>query len=110
MMPHTRSFPYYTQSNYQAMRLPYGQNKRMSMFILLPAAGVNLKDFIAGFSAAAMNSLDSQLESATVSGALPRFTSSYSNSLVSGLAALGMGVAFSREADFSGIAPRLHIS
>jgi serine protease inhibitor len=110
MMRQSGSFPYYQGSNYQAIRLPYGQDKRISMFILLPDAEVNIKEFVVGLSAAALDSLDSQLQAATVNVALPRFTSSYSNSLVSALTALGMGVAFTRQADFSGIAPGLQIT
>jgi serpin B len=108
LMHQTGSFLYVAGTlhgvDFQAVRMPYGQG-RFSMLIILPNAGADVARFAAGIAVDDLNGLMAQLEPSTVAIALPRFTASYGNSLTGALASLGMGIAFSTSADFSGLAP-----
>ncbi len=106
LMNQTASFGYYSGSNFQVVRLPYGQGA-LSMLIVLPNAGVDLGGFVAGMTPAAIDGWVAALQTETGSIGLPRFTASFGASLPEALTELGMGVAFctSPDADFSGIAP-----
>jgi serine protease inhibitor len=90
---------------FQAVRVPYGAG-RLNMLIVLPGAGTALTGFVAGLTAAQLNTWNAQFQTASGSIALPRFAATYGSSLPAALTALGMGVAFcaSGQADFSGIA------
>jgi serine protease inhibitor len=111
MMHLSGTFDYFTGATFQALRLPYGTNSRMSMIILLPNSGVSLADVISSVTPQALNGWVSELQSMTGGVALPRFTASYGASLPGALSALGMGIAFSpANADFSGIAPGTYLS
>jgi serpin B len=94
---------------FQAIRLPYGQG-RMSLLVVLPNAGTPLGSFLAGIDAGSFVTWNAQLQSTQVSLELPRFTTTYQASLGDALAALGMGVAFTQQADFSALAPGALVS
>jgi serpin B len=111
MMHLTGTFDYFAGATFQALRMPYGTNSRMSMIILLPDSSVSLAEFVASLTPQALSGWISQLQPMTGGVALPRFTSTYSASLPGALSALGMGIAFSpNDADFSGIAPGTYLS
>jgi serpin B len=111
MMHLTGTFDYFTGATFQALRMPYGTNSRMSMLILLPNTSTSLAELIASLTPRALNGWISQLQPMTGGVALPRFTATYGASLIGGLSALGMGIAFSpNDADFSGIAPGTYLS
>ncbi len=103
-------FEYYEGSGVQVIRLPYGQSHRMSMVMWLPAVGTNVARFVAGLSVENLTAWLSRFRMSTVEVALPRFTSSYGHPLMPALTGLGMGVAFSSAADFSGLAPNTRIA
>jgi serine protease inhibitor len=113
LMHQTGSFAYLEGTlqgtAFQALRIPYGKG-RMSMLVVLPAAGADLSSFIAGITAAELSGWSAQLQPATVTIALPRFTSHYAQSLKPALTSLGMGIAFSMRADFSQLAPGALVS
>lgn len=99
-------YPYLSGSNFQAVELLYGRTGRLRMLIILPAVGVNLGSFVASMTSEQLSTWIADLDPTEVSIGLPRFTASYSSSLVHALTSLGMGVAFAREtADFTGLAP-----
>lgn len=111
MMHLTGTFDYFTGATFQAARLPYGTNSRMSMVILLPNSGVSLGDLIGSITPQALDGWISELQPMTGAVALPRFTAIYGASLPGALSTLGMGIAFSPNgADFSGIAPGIYLS
>ena len=109
MMHQMGNYEYLKGSNFQAIRLPYGQG-RLSMLIVLPNTGISLSGFIADITATTLESWIAQFKQSYGTVALPRFTSSYGTSLSTALTSLGMGVAFSKRADFSGIAPDTYLS
>jgi serine protease inhibitor len=118
MMHQNGQFDYYQGSNFQLLRLPYGQ-QRLSMIIILPASGVSLTSFVSGLTVDHLAAWISELEpTLSMSIGLPRFTATYSSHPVDGrstlppaLGSLGMAVAFDpNHADFSGLAPGVYLS
>jgi serpin B len=111
MMHQLMPLSYLQGTAFQAVRLPYGTAGSLSMLVVLPTAGTDINTFVSGITPAAVDSWESQMQSTYVNVALPRFSTSFSQSLQNALTTLGMGVAFSRvDADFPGIAPQSYIS
>ena len=97
-------------SRFQALRLPYGEG-RLSMLIVLPAAGTPIGPFVAGITPADLTKWGAVLEPTSISLALPRFKANYSQDVVAALTTLGMGIAFDPQAaDFAGLAPGAYVS
>jgi serpin B len=88
-------------ADFVAAELPYdGQDT--SMVVVVPKSGP-LDAFEAGLDGAKLQAISAALEGAEVAVSLPKFTFKGKASLSQALTALGMGVAFSDAADFSGI-------
>ena len=101
MMRQTESFGYSEGDGYQAVELPY-DGLELSMVVLLPCAGAfeTFEDFLDYQRA---NSIINGLEYRRVSLTMPKFEFESAFGLKAALAAMGMPVAFSRDADFSGM-------
>lgn len=104
MMSRTGSVEYASGDNYKAVRLPYGKGKT-AMYVILPEEGVPMDDFIEGLQPDFWDELSSSLrKTEDVVLQIPRFKLEYGiKELKDSLSALGMGEAFSMDADFSGI-------
>jgi serine protease inhibitor len=76
-------------------RLPYGDEERYAMEILLPAGGTSLDDAIAELDAEAWTSMTVDLPEPAIPVWLPRFSNEWESSLDDALTALGMGPAYS---------------
>jgi len=100
MMHLTKSFRYLKGETFQAVRLPYGQG-RMSMYIFLPNTGVSLHDFSRHLTPANWGTWMGRFNEADIELSLPRFKANYQEKMNASLSALGMGNAFSNDADFS---------
>ncbi len=101
MMQQTKSFRYGEGGGYQAVELPYDGDD-LSMLILLPEIGQldALENKLqAGFVEAIVGDLAMQ----EVTLVMPRFEYEFGFGLKEALSMLGMRVAFSSEADFSGM-------
>ncbi|MDD4296083.1 MAG: serpin family protein [Ruminiclostridium sp.] len=109
MMQRSGKIEYYKNEDYQAVRLPYG-NEKTGMVVILPNGDIN--EFIKDINDEKWNELISQLKPvADLNLKLPKFKMEYGvKGLNDTLSALGMGEAFSDSADFSGIAKDLFIS
>lgn len=106
MMYQSGRFDYYRGEGFQAIRLPYGEEERMAMYVFLPDEGVGLKAFHAGLTAEKWEGWLSRFTGGEGTILLPRFTLEYEKSLKEPLQALGMGPAFAPgEADFTGMVP-----
>lgn len=92
MMAQTATVAYLHGTDFQMVRLPYG-NGRMSMLIVLPDAGEALTDFLPRLTLDALNASIGQMQKEYGAVALPKFTVTYSNEMVPTLKALGMAVA-----------------
>jgi serpin B len=110
MMRQTESFGYTEGEGYQAVELPYDGNE-LSMVILLPASG-NFQAFEAGLQSQQVSGIISSLQPSAVSLTMPKFEFDSEFSLKETLTGMGMPIAFSGAADFSGMtgSPELFIS
>ena len=110
MMVQRRDFMYFEGDNFSSARLPYGQDK-MAMYIILPDAGIGVDAVIESLDGDRWNKITGSFSEIEVNIHMPRFKMEYGIKLLNtALSTLGMGVAFSPEADFSGIAPDIFIS
>jgi len=110
MMAQTRSFGYLEEPDYQAVRLPYaGEN--LAMYVFLPVRDSSLPDLVGRLTGDTWERMRRQFRSADGSVVIPKFKIESDIELKRPLQALGMRLAFdASRADFSGIAPHLHIS
>lgn len=101
LMRQTESFGYAEGDGYQAVELPY-DGRELSMVILLPGEG-QFEAFEDSLDAALVDAIIRDLESQEVALTMPRFEFESEFSLKQTLAAMGMPIAFTDEADFSGM-------
>jgi len=101
MMRQTESFGYAQGDGYQVVELPY-DGRELSMVILLPQPG-QFERFEGSLDAQWVNAIVEELEPGRVALTMPRFEFESAFSLNEILAAMGMPVAFSGGADFSGM-------
>lgn len=99
--------PYYETAHFQSVELPYGKNKRLSMYVFLPK---NLGDFVQALENGAWLQWVYEYRPTQGTILLPRFKIEYEKELKSALTDLGMGAAFEDSADFSGMGKNLKIS
>jgi len=100
MMAQTGEFQYFANDKFQAIDMPYG-DELFSMVVILPGSAVNLDELIMELD---QNNWDQwlglfQKEKGTIF--LPRFKLEYKLKMNDVLKALGMGIAFSGDADFT---------
>jgi serpin B len=105
MMRQTESFGYAKGEGYQAVELPYDGGE-LSMVILFPdpvSSVVSFDMFEGSLDTDVVNTILNSLAYRQVALAMPKFEFESEFSLVDTLAAMGMPVAFSAAADFSGM-------
>ncbi|NJL48072.1 MAG: serpin family protein [Leptolyngbyaceae cyanobacterium SM2_5_2] len=95
---------YLETDQFQAVSLPYGE-EALSFEVILPAEGVDLEAFYPQLTAENWQTWMSQLRSRPGTLQLPRFQFAYEADLIPALKALGLEVAFTDSADFSGLTP-----
>jgi len=101
MMRQTESFSYAEGDGYQVVELPYDSGE-LSMVILLPQSD-QFEAFEESLDAQRVEDMVKALEPRRVTLTMPRFEFESSLSLKETLAGMGMPVAFSGSADFSGM-------
>ena len=101
MMRQTETFGYAEGDGYQAIEMPY-DGRELSMVILLPQSG-QFEAFEESLDAQRMDAIAKDLEPTRVTLRMPKFEFESGFSLGKTLIALGMPVAFSGGADFSGM-------
>jgi len=104
MMTQEGSFYYYENENFQVVDLPYGVGD-FSMTIFLPQNGITVDDVITSFNQENWDQWMSRLSEQDVKLYLPKFKLEYKLKMNDVLKALGMEIAFSDAADFTGINP-----
>ena len=85
---------------YSALRMPYGKGG-YAAYIILPNAGFPASQYVKYVSATYFNRMVQAMTSQRLQVMLPKFTAHYDTSLVGALKSLGMGIAFTSQADFS---------
>jgi serpin B len=110
IMEQTESFGYTDGEGYQAIELQYDGNE-LSMVILLPETG-HFQAFEEGLQAERVDAIINDLQLTKVTLTMPKFEFDSEFSLTDTLAGMGMPIAFSGAADFSGMtgSPDLFIS
>jgi len=101
MMKQTESFGYTRGGGYQAVELPYDGDE-LSMVILLPEAG-KFAAFEEGLQAQQVDAIINDLQDTRVTLTMPQFEFDSEFRLNDTLAEMGMPIAFSGAADFSGM-------
>ena len=96
-MTNAEELPYLETSQFQAVRLPYGETGRLGMYVFLPQ---DIDQFIHDLSIKNWNSWIQRFREETVSVMLPKVQLEYSKRLNDVLKTLGMGIAFTSAADF----------
>lgn len=97
------SFDYFATDQWQAVSLPYGPQETLSFEIILPAEGVPLSEVVAQLTPETWATWMGQVRRRDGLVQIPRFTTAYEADLIPALTRLGMGVAFTDAADFSGL-------
>ncbi|MDZ7292633.1 MAG: serpin family protein, partial [candidate division KSB1 bacterium] len=100
MMNLKADLKYFGNDRFQAVDLPYG-DAGFSMMILLPGPQTNIDSLIAQFDQENWQRWMRSFSKQTVNLSLPKFTLEYDLTLNEVLKALGMGIAFSAQADFT---------
>ena len=101
MMNNEAGYSYTKGSGYQAVELPYSGNE-VAMDIIMPDAG-NFTTFESGMTADSISGIINNLQTKSLNLTMPKFNFDSSFSLNDALSALGMPIAFSNDADFSGM-------
>ena len=96
LMSQYGSYPYYKESKFQAVRLPY-KTSRLAMYVFLPAKRSSLQEFRQNLNSAAWDKWTRQLKAIGGHIRFPRFKLTYESNLKSALAKLGMEIAFDPE-------------
>jgi serpin B len=110
MMSQTGEYRYLENDNFQAVSLPYGADGQVSFYIFLPKQESNLQTFHQNLNFHNWEKWMSQFTNRDGFIRLPRFTTDYEITLNDALQALGMGEAFTNQANFSSMGGNLKIS
>lgn len=86
----------------QIVDLPYG-NTAFTMTVVLPPPGISVEQYVTGLTPATWTSMTAAMSKSLVNLTMPKLKLEYSRKMNDDLSALGMGVAFSDRADFSGM-------
>jgi serpin B len=101
MMKQTETLGYAESNGYQAVELPY-DGRELSMVILIPKSG-NFQSFESTVNASTIATIIKDIKPRQVALSVPKFTFESSFNLNKTLSQLGMPLAFSSDADFSGM-------
>ncbi len=100
LMFNTETYPYQKGEFFQAIRLPY-EDRRYAMTIVLPDEESSLNQLHKSFSAGMWDKIRTSLKVSYGQVGLPRFEADWGRQVNDALSSMGMGVAFSEDADFS---------
>jgi serpin B len=96
-MTNAEELLYLETSQFQAVKLPYGESGRLGMYVFLPQ---DIDDFTQELSLGNWKSWTRRFREETVRIVLPKIRLEYSKRLNDALKALGMEIAFTPAADF----------
>ncbi len=105
LMHQKRNFDYFENGALQALELPY-QGHDLSMTVLLPKQVEGLAELENALTPASLAEIQNKLRPFEVDVSLPRFKVTSEFTLNRTLADMGMSLAFSQSADFSGMSER----
>ena len=105
MMSLESTFDAAQTDDFSAVELPY-KNGKFSMYLFLPAEGTSVNELIAQLDGETWNGwleIFTEMEDFTIN--MPKFKFEYERSLADDLKSMGLEIAFTWAADFSGISP-----
>ncbi len=102
MMNMEQDLTYLSNDFFSSVILPY-KNDKYSMIVFLPNEGKNVSDIISEMDNESWNNWINQYNKADVSLSMPKFTFEYEKEFNDALKNLGLGIAFTDDADFGGI-------
>lgn len=103
-MTSKEQYNYYEDETLMAVELPYSND--ITMLVILPAEGTTISDLGKTLNQQKYQAITSELYSDEVSLMLPKFKSEASLTLSNTLKEMGMPIAFTDDADFTGISNR----
>ena len=110
MMENHGDYKYGGNGDLEAVRLPYGRDV-VSMYIILPLEDKDLDQAIEEITEHSWSEFMDSFAERDVNLKMPKFEIEYGiKDLLPALRSLGMGIAFTGNADFSGMHPDLYIS
>jgi serpin B len=104
MMAQSGRYGYRETKQLQVVRLPYGEGE-LALLILLPKPGVSLEALRQELSPETWQEWTGSLPTRPGSVRIPKLKLAYETDLGPALQQLGLGIAFSRRADFSQMTP-----
>jgi serpin B len=108
LMHHDSGFRYMRSRDAIGLDMPY-KTRKLSMIVLLPPEGRTLADLEKTLTAANLEKWVDAMTLGRVIVTLPKFTTASQFSLKRALSMLGMPLAFSKDADLSGITGRRNL-
>lgn len=106
MMHRDGMFPYFKGEDFAAVRLGYGENERLGMYVFVPDREADLDGLMAGLNAGSWDRWTAAFTVREGTVGLPRFKMECGIDLQRPLTALGLGILFAPgRADFSRMAP-----
>ena len=105
MMQHSAEYSYNNGPLVESIRLPYADGS-FAMYVVLPHQADALQSYVQGMTAEKFSAHIAELHPRQGAIELPKFSLTYDTSLNAELTKLGMGIAFTNGADFSGIPQR----
>jgi serpin B len=98
-------FKYFADDTKQVLEMPY-KGRELSMVVVLPTTADGMKDVESKLDMVAIGQKLSQTRKQEVNVYLPKFKMSYTKALNEPLQAMGMKLAFTGRADFSGMSDK----
>ncbi len=102
MMSMGSKVPYFTNDTFSSIRLPY-KNERYEMVVFLPHKGFSTTDIISALNMENFDSWHNSYAESELDIQFPKFKAEYKKLLNEGLTNMGLGIAFSTDADFGKI-------
>jgi serine protease inhibitor len=108
MMNENRMFEFAVRDEFDMLRLPYGEEERFAMDLILPSEGEDIAGFGQSFHLEDWSEAEPALRDQPVDVSIPRFELEYDTEqhLPDLLSDLGMDIAFDERADFSRMSPQ----
>ncbi|WP_242920760.1 serpin family protein [Pontibacter liquoris] len=94
------TYRYYQDAGKELIDLPYG-NQQYSMTMLVPKAGHTVQELVQELNPTTLATWLAAADTTTLELVMPKFKLAYEKELNNMLTQLGMGIAFSDQADFS---------
>jgi serine protease inhibitor len=108
MMNENRMFEFAIRDDFDMLRLPYGEEERFVMDLILPSEESDIAEFSQSFSLDDWSEAGAELREQPVDASIPKFELEYDTErhLPGLLSDLGIDIAFDERADFSGMSPQ----